>query len=165
MKAIATIFGAGAAIPRTIFGVNLITTGTIKFILSNGEPKFGDMWHAYSLSSGPSIGDRNQTIIGGIAWTELFEVNKPSIYQYVGSLERWIGEIEIGTPFIGQRKCDVKFTAFDPSGQKKFNFHVSSVKCMGIQLGTATARGTLIRHFEHSHPTIQRQIKIGTIGR
>jgi hypothetical protein len=76
-----------------------------------------------------------------------------------------MNKIGVGTPFIGQRKCDVKFTAFNPSGEKVFDFHVSGVKCMGIQLGTATARGTLIRHFEHSHPTVQRQIKTGTIGR
>lgn len=165
MKAMVTIFSAGAAIPRTIFGVNLISTGSIKFILSNGKPKYGDMWYAYSLASGPSIGDQNQSIIGGIAWSELFDVDRPSIYQYLGSLERWMGEIEIVTPFIGQRKCDVKFSAFNPSGQKIFDFHITSVKCQGIQLGTTTARGTLIRHFEHSHPTIQRQINTGTLGR
>jgi len=48
MKAIVTIFGAGAAIPRTIFGANLITTGAIKFVLW----KIGDVvYKLYKLSA------------------------------------------------------------------------------------------------------------------
>lgn len=141
MEMLINLVGFGVALPKTGFGVNLLSSSYIAFRYSKYNPDI-----LLGISDLVSLGSKSGTFIASWIKTDWFTVC-PKKHNWVNNTNALIGkkaELEVLGTVILFGTVDVKFTTYDKNGNKD-NELISKVdiKSAGGQLSNTKVRGVL----------------------
>lgn len=136
------ITGAGACIPKSELGINILSYSYISLRNTKTNPPV-----VLALSDAFSIGSKSGTIVLGFVETNWFSVN-PVKHSWLTNYNSLIGkkaEIEVSGTLLVFGSIDVKFKLYDKDDETKEILAKVDVKSHGGQLSTTTVRGVLIK--------------------
>lgn len=142
MEMMVNIIGVGVAVPKTGFGVNLVTGSYIGFRHSESHYEV-----LLGLEDIISLGSRSGAVLLGWIKTKYFVVDTV-IYPWALHPKALIGskaEIEVDNTLVGLGSVDIKFTLFTNGGDGIPLISKVDIESMGIQLANTKVRGTLCK--------------------
>lgn len=140
MEMFINIMGAGVALPKTGFGVNLATASYIG--ITNGYQVT-----LLGLSNVMSLGEKARTFVFGWIKTDPFFVC-PIKHNWATNTIALIGqtaEIELTGTLVIRGSVDLKFTVYDKHGNTNELMSKVNIKAIGGQVSETKVRGVLCR--------------------
>lgn len=140
MEMMVNLFGFGAAIPKTGFGLNIASASYIGFRYSVSTPAT-----MLGVSDIVSMGSKSGTFIGSWIATDWFYVDLAK-HGWVADANRLIGkkaQIEVSGTLVVHGTVDLKFTTFDKGGDTNELLSKVDIKASGGQLSETKVRGVL----------------------
>ncbi|MCP4748794.1 MAG: hypothetical protein GY874_22085 [Desulfobacteraceae bacterium] len=142
MEMCVNIAGAGISIPKTGFGVNIITGSYLGFRHSQDSPV-----SLLGLKDSMSLGSKSGTVIIGWISTKWFPVDQ-KIHPWVMVPDTLVGskaEIEVVGTLIAAGKVDLKIALFDGGGNSSSLMSKIDIESVGGQIANTKVRGVICK--------------------
>ncbi|MDP4535805.1 hypothetical protein Q3O60_06375 [Alkalimonas collagenimarina] len=137
MEMIVKLDSLGLGIPKTGFGVNLISGSYIQVKYGPNKP-----FKTYGIANLPSIGGDNATIIYGTLQTKPINLNIEEFQAF--SLTNMTGkhiDIEVSGTVLGSGRADLTISLIDDAGRAQTVVERKNIPVIGGQIASTKVRG------------------------